>query len=271
MQKAIHFMLALFCVLLCSKCTQQMMRRQALESNTVVLDIGHYYAPGKGGQGARTPDASQGAQLEECEFWYRYAHVVKQVVEQAGYHCVVCNRGDIPTDPTLAEYARQTGVVQIKTPIPTAVYRSNHHSNRMAVGILSADYALDCKPGVVVFLHLNSESDSWLISNKGAFYCNPVGIQLATTMADTMNRRVFNRGLPNHGVPCGVVVRTDGHKGGGDWLNTCNDSLVPAVITEVAFLSNPEHAHYLSKSANANRFAHAIGEGIVRFMQQRKR
>ncbi len=270
MNKPAHLIFALLCVLLGTQCTQQRLQRQALESPTVVLDIGHYYAPGKGGQGARTPDASQGAQLEECEFWYRYAHFVKEVVEQAGYHCVVCNRGETPTDPELARLARQSGVVQIKTPIPTAVYRSQHHPDRMAVGILSADYALDCKPGAVVFLHLNSESDSWLVSNKGAFYCNPVGVTLATTMANSMNLSIFDHGMPNNGVPCGVVVRTDGHRGGGDWLNTCNESFVPAVITEVAFLSNPQHARFLAQPANAERFARAIGIGIVRFMQQRK-
>ena len=70
---------------LLTQCAQQRMQRQALESQTVVLDIGHYYAPERGGQGARTPDATQGGMLEECEFWYRYAGEVKKVVEAARY------------------------------------------------------------------------------------------------------------------------------------------------------------------------------------------
>ncbi len=256
-------------LLVLTQCAQQRMQRQALESRTVVLDIGHYYAPGKGGQGARTPDASQGGMLEECEFWYRYAGEVKKVVEDAGYRCVVCNRADEPSDPALARLARNIGVVHVKSPDPTAVYLSRHHPNRMAVGILSADFALDCKPGAVVFLHLNSDSDTWRISDKGAFYCNQAGVKLATTMAEVMNRRIFDHGMPNHGVPCGVVIRTNGHLGGGDWLNTCNESYVPAVITEVAFVSNPEHARFLNRDSNARKFARAIGEGIVSFMRSR--
>ena len=268
-----HFLLtgilAMITLPLLTQCAQQRLQRQALESQTVVLDIGHYYAPGRGGQGARTPDATQGGMLEECEFWYRYAGEAKKAVEAAGYQCFVCNRGDVPTDAKLAKAAREIGVVHVKTPIPTAVYRSRYHPQRMAVGILSADYALDRRPGAVVFLHLNSDSDTWRVSNKGAFYCNKSGVKLATTMAQVVNRRIFDHGMPNHGVPCGVVVRTDGHRGGGDWLNTCNESYVPAVITEIAFVSNPEHARFLNRPANARRFARAIGEGIVAYMRSR--
>lgn len=258
-----------FCGMLLMGCTQQMMQRQVRDSRTVVLDIGHYYAPWRGGQGARTPDARFGGTIEECEFWYRYAGVVKQVIERAGYKCVVINRGNTPTDPILAEAARRTGVIQVKTPAPTGVYRSRHHPERMAVGMLSADYALDRKPAAVVFLHLNSESDGWLNSYKGAFYCNYVGQELAVSMAQQMNSTLFNRALPNQGQPCGVVIRTDGHKGGGDWLNTCNESYVPAVITEAVFLSDPEHVRFLNNPRNAERFAQVIGEGVVRYLNNR--
>lgn len=92
---------------------------------------------------------------------------------------------------------------------------------------------------------------------------------MAGVMADVMNREIFDKGLPNHGMPCGVVIRTDGRRGGGDWLNTCNESYVPAAITEVAFLSNPEHARYLAKPANARRFAQAIGQGVVEYLNKR--
>lgn len=264
-----HLLLLLLLSLLLTQCTQQVMQKQALESRTVVLDIGHYYAPGRGGQGARTPDARYGA-IEECEFWYRYAIYVKRTIEAAGYVCLICNRGALPSDPTLAKHAKAAGVVQINTPKPTAVYRSKHHPYRMAVGMLSADYALDQKPAAVVFLHHNSDSDTWRISNKSAFYCNERGVKLATTMADVMNRRIIDHGMPNHGVPCGVVIRIDGRRGGGDWLNTCNESYVPAVITEVAFLSNPEHASFLSKPENAIRYAQAVGEGVTEFLKRRK-
>ncbi len=269
MKSTLRFLVASLLSVLIVQCAQQQMQRQVLESHTVVLDIGHYYVSGRGGQGARTPDATQGGALEECEFWYKYAGEVKNAIEQAGYKCVVINRGDIPTDPALAAEAKRTGVIQVKTPQPAAVYLSRHHPKRMAVGILSADYALDWKPAAVIFLHLNSDSDTWKISNKGAFYCNRVGVPMATAMANHLNRTIFNRTMPNRGFPCGVVIRSDGHKGGGDWLNTCNDSWVPALITEIAFVSNPEHARFLNNPANARRFARAIGEGAVLYLRNR--
>lgn len=266
--KQILLLLTTSILLLLTGCAQQQMQRQARLSNTVVLDIGHYYKPERGGQGARTPDARYGV-IEECEFWYRYAKYVKQVIEEAGYTCIICNRGPLPSDKELARLAKEAGVVQINTPEPGGIYRSRHHPNRMAVGMLSADFALDQKPGAVVFLHHNSNSETWLVSHKGAFYCNEIGLKLATTMAQAMNRDILDHGMPNGGNPCGVILRTDGRKGGGDWLNTCNESYVPAVITEVAFLSNPEHARFLSKPSHAIRYAQTIGRGIVEYMKKR--
>lgn len=139
----------------------------------------------------------------------------------------------------------------------------------MAVGILSADYALDQQPGAVVFLHHNSNSEKWLVYNKGAFYCNAVGSDLAISMAKVMDRDILDKGMPNNGQPCGVILRNDGRRGGGDWLNTCNESYVPAVITEVAFLSNPEHAKFLATPENAIRYAKAVGQGVVEYMRKR--
>jgi N-acetylmuramoyl-L-alanine amidase len=110
------------------------------------------------------------------------------------------------------------------------------------------------------------------VYNKGAFYCNEVGTRMAYTMAQVMNRDILDHpgnGMPNNGQPCGVVLRNDGRKGGGDWLNACNESYVPAVITEVAYLSNPEHARYLNKHENAVRFAQAVGRGIAEYLNNR--
>lgn len=253
-------------------CYQMQMQQIAYNSKVVVLDIGHYYEPVRGGQGARTPDASKGGVIEETEFWYRYAGEVKKTVEAAGYTCLICNRGDVPTDPKLAAAAEKAGVHHVKSPIPTAIYRSTHHPHRIAVGMLSTNYALDQQPGAVVFLHHNSNSATWKVCNKGAFYCNEAGVRLAQTMAQVMTRDILDApkdGMPNNGVPCGVVLRTDGRRGGGDWLNSCNESYVPAVITEVAYLSNPEHARYLSKHENAVRFAQAVGRGIVEYLNKR--
>ncbi len=260
---------ALLCTLLLGSCVQQQMQRQVRESRVVVLDIGHYYHPVRGGQGARTPDNRYG-KVEECDWWYRYVIYTKRVIEKAGYTCIICNRGATPTDPALAAAAKRAGVVQVNSPQPTGIYRSRHNSKRMAVGMLSADYALDCKPGCVVFLHHNSVSHQWREDyNKGAMYCNEVGVPLAQTLAWVMNRDILDHGMPNGGQPCGVIIRNDGRKGGGDWLNTCNDSWVPAAITEVAVLSNPKHAQYLSKKQNAIDFAEAVGRGIVEYMKER--
>lgn len=269
MNCTLRLLLSAAACLLLTRCGGIAAQRQVRASRTVVLDIGHYYAPGRGGQGARTPDARHGGSLEECEFWYRYARYVKEEIERAGYTCLICNRGATPTAPSLARCAREAGVHQVNSPSPTGVYRSKHHPARMAVGMLSVNYALDQKPAAVIFLHLNSDSDTWRISHKGAFYTNEQGIPLGATMAETMNRSLLNHAMPNGGAPCGVIVRTDGRKGGGDWLNACEESYVPAAITEIAFLSNPEHARWLSLPANARTFARTLGQGIVRYLNKR--
>ncbi len=259
----------LFGALLLSGCMQQQMQRQVRDSRLVVLDIGHYYHPERGGQGARTPDARYG-KVEECDFWYRNVIHTKRIIEKAGFECVVSNRGALPTDAALAAAARQAGVVHVNSPVPTGIYRSRHNPRRMAVGMLSADYALDCKPACVVFLHHNSVSPTWREDyDKGAIYCNERGIPLAQSMAWVLNRDILDHGMPNGGQPCGVIIRNDGRRGGGDWLNTCNDSYVPAAITEAAVLSNPRHAQYLSRKQNAIDFAEAIGRGIVEYMKER--
>ena len=50
MKKILHILL-LLPLLVITGCTQQMMRAQVRESRLVVLDIGHYYHPERGGQG----------------------------------------------------------------------------------------------------------------------------------------------------------------------------------------------------------------------------
>lgn len=264
----IILLLSVWSLAVSSGCAQQQMQRQARESDIVVLDIGHYYKPGKGGQGARTPDDRYGC-IEECEFWYQYVIYIKRTIERAGYSCIITNRGSEPADPKLAAAARAAGVHHVRSPRPEAIYLSKQHPHRMAVGMLSVNYALDQAPGCVVFLHHNSNSENWLVSHKGAFYCNERGTNLAQNMARVMDKEILDHGMPNGGTPCRIIIRNDGRRGGGDWLNACNESYVPAVITEVAFLSNPEHARFLSQSKNAIRYAEALGRGIVRYMQQR--
>ncbi|MGN0828263.1 MAG: N-acetylmuramoyl-L-alanine amidase [Akkermansia sp.] len=265
-----RFLLFLLLPLLLGGCVQQQMRAQVRHSRVVVLDIGHWYKPGAGGQGARTPDARYGA-LEECEFWYRYCLYTKRVIEAAGYEVRICNRAALPTDPALRRAAETAQVHQVNTPEPGAIYRSKHHPKRMAVGMLSADWALDQNPACVVFLHHNSNSERWQVYNKGAMYCNAEGAALAFALAAEIDRSIFKGSPPmeNHGEPCGVILRNDGRRGGGDWLNTCNESYVPAVITEAAFLSNPEHARFLGSRQGAIRYAEAVGRGIVNYLNAR--
>lgn len=250
--------------------TQQRMRAMVEESRTVVLDIGHYYHPERGGQGARTPDARYGS-IEECEFWYRYVIYTKRIIENAGYECIICNRGSEPTHKKLAAAAREAGVFHVNTPEPNAIYRSEQHPRRMAVGMLSTNYALNQNPAAVVYLHHNSHSNHWMVYNKGGIYCNEAGSALGFAVADIINREVYENFLPNHGVKCEVILRTDGRRGGGDWLNACNESYVPAIITEATFLSNPEHARSLARKENAIRYAEAVGQGVVNYLRQRNK
>ena len=249
-----------------TSCTSQCMQRQVRNSRTVVLDIGHHM----GAPGAQTPNGRHGGMIDECSWWYRNVGFVKQEIEKAGYICKVCNRGAAPKDPKLADCARRAGVHQVNTPQPGAVYRSRHHPRRMAVGILSADYALDQKPAAVVFLHHNSYSENWQIYTEGGIYCNSVGIPLANAMAAELNAGLMNSSIPNGGQQVQTILRDDGRLGGGDWLNTCNDSWVPAAITEAVFLSNPQHAAWLAKPKNAELYARTVGRGIVRYLNKRR-
>lgn len=267
--KKLFLILLLIPLLLFTGCTQQMMRAQVRESKVVVLDIGHYYHPERGGQGARTPDKRYGS-IEECEFWYRYVGYTAKVIRDAGYECRICCRGSLPTDKQLAEIALREKVHHVNTPEPTAIYRSKHHPHRMAVGMLSTNYALDQNPAAVVYLHHNSMTARWMVYNKGAIYCNEEGTGLGLAVADIITNTIYDQGgMPNHGVRCGVIIRDNGRKGGGDWLNACNESYVPAIITEATFLSNPEHARFLGKEKNAIRYAEAIGRGVVNFLNAR--
>ena len=268
MKKLLLFLL-LLPLLLFTSCMQQRMRAQVRESKVVVLDIGHYYHPVRGGQGARTPDKRYG-NIEECEFWYRYAGHTARVIRNAGYECRICCRGSLPTDKQLAEIALREKVHHVNTPEPTAIYRSKHHPHRMAVGMLSTNYALDQNPAAVVYLHHNSMTARWMVYNKGAIYCNEEGTGLGLAVADIITNTIYDQGgMPNHGVRCGVIIRDNGRKGGGDWLNACNESYVPAIITEATFLSNPEHAKFLGKEKNAIRYAETIGRGVVNFLNAR--
>ncbi len=265
MRLSLLFSLIATSLILMTGCAQQQMMAAVRDSRTVVLDIGHYDT----NRGATSPDARHGGTIDEFSFWYNYASEIKKTIEEAGYDCIVTNRADYPADKELAKHGKSYGVVQINSPDPKAIYRSTQHPKRCAVGMLPVNYALDREPACVVFLHHNSASNKWTKTHSAAIYCNQIGVTMAQSVALELNRNILNSEIPNGGRNCGIIVRNDGRLGGGDWLNACQESYVPAVITEALFLSNPEHVAALNQDKKAKKLARTIGQSIVNYLNQR--
>jgi len=265
-------LLSFICLILVSlslsSCTQQILRKRAQESRTVVLDIGHYYANGRG-EGARTPDGHHGGPLDENTFWNLYAGETKKVIEKAGYRCIITNRGAIPNNPHLARSSRAANVVQLNAPNPKAIYRSEQHPKYRAVGMGPVNYALNQEPACVIFLHHNSSAAQWEEYYNAQVYCNKEGVALSRSIARYFNEHILNKSVSNGGNQCGIIIRENGRLGGGDWLNACNASYVPAAITEMTFMNNPKHARYLNNKKNAKLYAQALGHSIVEYLISR--
>ncbi len=238
-------------------------------NGVVVLDIGHFI----GGEGAATPGAVGGKIIRECAFWYEYAYYVKREIERAGYKCVVCNRGNAPTSEPLLSFARRAGVVHLRRPDRNAArYPSRYHADRVASGMVSADYAIYRRASAMVFLHHNS-SGAWTSSPMPSLILSNRynGRPLASSIAATLNREVLNHGMENGGRECTVQVRyVDADRAAG-WLNACDDSGIPAAVIEAAFLNNRNHAAYLANHANARRYAESIGRGVVAYLRSGRR
>ena len=233
----------------------------------VVLDIGHTVDY----PGARTPGKVDGRRLSECEFWYENAYYTKKVIEEAGYPCVVCNRGDEPEDDDRLEtYAARADVQQLeKDEKPGRRYPSRYFPDRVAAGIISADYAVYRQAPAAVFLHHNSSANGWRRYNqKSVILTNRHnGTPLAQAIADSLNSRCLNHGMPNQGKECTVQTRYKDASRGGGWLNVCDDAGIPAAIIEAAFLNNRKHARYLADPENARRYAEAVGHGVVHYLR----
>lgn len=234
----------------------------------VVLDIGHTAEY----PGARTPGKVDGRRLSECEFWYEYAYFTKKVIEEAGYACVVCNRGPEPDDERYEEFAERADMQHLgRREKPGRRYASRYFPDRVAAGIISADYAVYRQAPAAVFLHHNSNGNGWrryrqesvILTNRHN------GGPLAQAIADSLNSRCLNHGLPNKGRKCRVEVRFKDASRGGGWLNVCDDAGIPAAIVEAAFLNNRKHARYLADPENARRYAEAVGHGVVHFLRRR--
>lgn len=234
-------------------------------NGVVVLDIGHFI----GGEGASTPGAVNGKVIRECAFWYEYSYYVKREIERAGYTCVVCNRGNAPATEPLRSYARRAGVVHLRHPdVRAARYPSHYHPDRVASGMVSADYAIYRRASAMVFLHHNS-SGGWTTSPMPSIILSNRynGRPLASAIAATLNREILNHGMANGGRECRVQVRyVDADRAAG-WLNACDDSGIPAAVIEAAFLNNRHHAAYLADPAGARRYAESIGRGVVAYLR----
>ena len=231
----------------------------------VVLDIGHFI----GGEGASTPGLINGKRISECAFWYQYSYYVKKVVENAGYTCYICNRGNAPTSEPLLAYARRARVVQLRHPDKNAArYPSKYHPDRVASGMVSADSAIWRKADCIVFLHHNSSAGWTNGVSPSVILCNKYnGQPLADALARTLNSEIINHGMPNGGRSCSTAVRYVDADRAADWLNACDDSGIAAAVIEAAFLNNRGHAAYLAVDSNAREYAESIGRGIVRYMR----
>ena len=234
----------------------------------VVLDIGHFI----GGDGASTPGLVQGKRLTECTWWYQYAYEVKRVVEQAGYRCVVINRGHAPTAEPTAGYARRAHVLHMNRPdAGSQRYPSRYFPDRVGAGMVSADYAIWRRASCAVFLHHNSGSSRrWTRgASPSIIICNKYnGAALANSLCQALNTEVLNHGMPNGGRECRAEVRSVDAARSAGWMNACDDAGIPAAVIEAAFLNNREHAEYLAQDANARHYARAVGHGIVNFLRR---
>lgn len=259
-----------FCLffLLFSACSQTSYGggNSAKAPDIVVLDIGHFI----GSQGAKTPGPIDGKIIRECSFWYQYVYDIKNVIEAAGYKCVVINRGNPPEEEPLLSYARRAKVLHLRHPdIPGQRYPSYYHPDRVASGIISADYAIARKAKCVVFLHHNSSSSRWQQGGSPSMIlCNKYnGSNLARSLCDIINAEVLNHRMPNKGKQCVPQVRSVDADRSAGWLNACDDSGIPAAVIEAAFLNNRNHAKFLAQDANARFYANVIGRGIVNYLR----
>lgn len=232
----------------------------------VILDIGHCVGAG----GAVSPRAVNGQRVQELAWWYRYVYYTKQVIEQAGYKVLVTNRGERPETEPLRQWADRAEVQHQDEPDTGQRYPSDYFPDRVAGGMISADYAIGRRASCAVFLHHNS-ARGW--RRRGAspslIICNRHnGRNLANCLAATLNREVLNHGMPNGGRECGIAVRyVDATRAAG-WMNACDDAGIPAAVVEAAFLNNRNHVKYLTREATARRYAEAVGRGIVDYLRR---
>ncbi len=240
------------------------------KKGVVVLDIGHHARS----LGAKTPAPVNGKSVEELSFWYEYSYYVKEAIEDAGYKCIVINRGDIPQSSSLRRYANRAGVLhQKQTEAESQRYPSRYFADRVARGIISADYAVFSRASCIVFLHHNSTGGRGWSGKKAPgllLYNKNNGRQLAESMARVMEKDLIRSGdFPHHGSRISLQTRSTDAQAGAGWLNVCDDAGIPAVILETAYLNNYKQAQFLANHSTACDYAEAVGDGIVAYMSRR--
>lgn len=230
-------------------------------SPPVVLDIGHQTTAG----GAQTPDGK----INEFAFWLRYAGEVQKMVQDAGYGCILTNRGNPPAKGT------SEGVLYMKHPDKNAMrYPSRHYPEYIGAGMICADYAIDIKARCVVFLHLNCTTGKWSSRPpKGLIICNRIhGLALAESICQSMREVLLDKpgGIPNAGKGIKVLPRYIGSQPSAGWMNALDEAGIPAAVFEAVYMDNRAHAAFISNDANARKLARTIGQGIVRWLSMAK-
>ena len=235
------------------------------ERGAVVLDIGHQ----SDARGAASPDG----RVNEYEFWCRYAGEVKQVIEDAGYSCLVINRGKAPADKQLRAACAAAGVVQMNKPDRGAKrYPSTHYPEHIGCGMVCADYAIDSKARCVVFLHLNSVGNKW--SRKppaGLIICNRKnGRVLAESVCNSLQKSLLKvpGGIPYADRKVKVLPRYIGSEPSAGWMNALDEAGIPAIVFEAVYVNYKQHVDYICREEGARKLARAIAAGVVDWLRQ---
>lgn len=231
----------------------------------VILDIGHSVKD----KGATSPDGK----LSETVFWYRNAGEVKREIEAAGYRCIVCNRGNAPTQEPLATYAKQAGVVHLNRPDKGGVrYPSKYFPDRIGAGMISADFGIEQKPACMVFLHLNSTS-GWLKSPIAGLiiHSRVHGKGLGEALQRAFNQELFERpgGVSNGGKGCRTIIRYRKEETASGWLNALDDAGIPSAVIEALYVNNRAHVAYMLTEAGGKKVAHTVALGIINWLRSK--
>ena len=232
----------------------------------VLLDIGHSAKD----RGASSPDG----RLSETAFWYKNAGEVKRLIEKAGYRCIVCNRGNAPTQEPLAAWAREAGVVHLNKPDRGGVrYPSKYYPNRIGAGMVSADYGIEQKPVCMVFLHLNSTGGWMKAPIAGLVIHSRVhGKALGESLQQAFNRELFEQpgGVTNGGKGCRTIIRYRKEETAAGWLNALDDAGIPAAVVEALYVNNRSHAAFLLTDVGGKKTAQTVAHGIIQWLQLRQ-